>query len=314
MIFENITKLTAFKTKTLVTLLILTFLLNAPAPAAKKNDISSKTLRSMARIYMAYGQYNKAQPLAEMALLQARYKGIHDSELAMCLIDFATLYAYQDQLDRAEKMYTEGLRIKQKVHTEDHPYIAYTLKNLSSVYHKQQHYSKAIATLNKAVNIMLEYHNPDDHVMAPFYAETAKNLTAQGYLKKAETRYNQAMTLIDNSYGPDHLYTAMVRADIARLYMLQGKYDQAEKLIDRAIARTERTYGPEHHLVAPLWLTKAKVLCFKGDHEKAKLLADHALDVIQASDNANSLAKLAQDAKDILTNRGDYRHIAKAQK
>ena len=52
---------------------------------------SSKTLRSMARIYMAYGEYAKAQPLAEKALNLAKMKGASDSELAMCFIDLATL-------------------------------------------------------------------------------------------------------------------------------------------------------------------------------------------------------------------------------
>ena len=44
-------------------------------------------LRTMARVYMAYGDYAKAQPLVEQALSLARTTNASDSELSLCLID-----------------------------------------------------------------------------------------------------------------------------------------------------------------------------------------------------------------------------------
>jgi hypothetical protein len=64
-------------------------------PRPIKKTPSSKTLRSMARVYMAYGEYAKAQPLAEKALTSAKREHSSDYELAMCLIDLATLYKNQ---------------------------------------------------------------------------------------------------------------------------------------------------------------------------------------------------------------------------
>ena len=70
---------------------------------AGKNN-SCKVLRSMARVYMAGGDYAKAQPLAENALTLARKNDNSDPELCLCLIDLAYLYKNQGKFDDAESM------------------------------------------------------------------------------------------------------------------------------------------------------------------------------------------------------------------
>ena len=103
---ENIHKSNELKNRflvfTFIILLIESIAWGEPKPS--KKDLSCKTLRAMARIYMAYGEYTKAQPLAEQALTLAKNKGESDSELSMCLIDLATLYKSQDKLLEAENM------------------------------------------------------------------------------------------------------------------------------------------------------------------------------------------------------------------
>ena len=156
-----------------------------------KKDLSTKTLRSMARVYMAYGEYAKAQPLAEKALKLAKSKGVSDSELGMCLIDLGTLYSYQGNLDEAEKMCKEGLGIQEKILYKNHPYLAYMLKNLSSIYCEQGNYYQARSALEEAMAIMLDSHSADDKVMAPFFVDIAKLNVAQGDLEEAESYYHK---------------------------------------------------------------------------------------------------------------------------
>jgi len=264
---------------------------------------STKTLRSMARVYMAYGEYAKAQPLAEKALALAKIKGASDSELAMCLIDMATLYTYQGKLTDAEEMCKSGLELQKKILYKNHPYLAYTLSTLSSIYYEQDKYYQANSVLGEAIAIMLDSHRPDDKAMAPFFVDIAKLLVAQGNFEQAESYYQKAMLLINSSYGPNHLYTATVLASIAELYTLQEKYTEAEELIDRAIAIEEKIYGPNHHLVASSWVTKAKIRQVKGDYAQAEKLINKVFDVIEKSGNAVAFAKLQKNAKEILASR-----------
>jgi len=94
MTYKNETNCVALKGKTrfLVLVFSLVLLMGSLAggkPQQDKKGLSCKTLRLMARIYMAYGEYAKAQPLAEQALTLAKQRCESDAELAMCLIDLA---------------------------------------------------------------------------------------------------------------------------------------------------------------------------------------------------------------------------------
>ncbi len=272
-------------------------------PQQAKKDLSCKTLRAMARVYMAYGEYTKAQPLAEQALTLAKSKGESDSELSMCLIDLATLYKSQNKLFDAEIMCEQGLKLQKKVLYKSHPYVAYTLRTLGSIYKEQGNYIKASNALEKAMAIMLESHTENDKALAPFWVDIAAILVAKGDYKEAESYYNKAMASINISYGPDHLYTANVLGSVAKLYTLQGRYDEAEELIDRTIAKQESIYGPEHHLVAPSWLTKARICHAKGNYANSEKLFEKALTSVRKSGNIALFTKLEQSVEEIRTNK-----------
>ena len=279
-------------------LVLNTSITNGKSVPIGKNS-SSKTLRSMARIYMAYGEYAKAQPLAEKALTLARRKGTPDSELAMCLIDLATLYKNQNKLVDAEKMCELGLKLQEKVLYENHPFLAYTLSTLSSIYCEQGKYDQARSSLDSAMAVMLDSHTADENAMAPFFVDFAKLYLVQNALEKAESYYRKAMDLINNSYGPNHLYTANVLADVAKLYTMQKRYPEAEELINRAVTVQEKIYGSDHHLIAPSWLTKAKICQAKGEYAQAERLISRALVAVEKSGNVAAFSKLQQDAKEI---------------
>ncbi len=268
-------------------------------PWQAQKSIPCKTLRSMARVYMAYGEYSKAQPLAERALILAKRKDACDSELAMCLIDLATLYKNQNKLLDAEKMCELGLKLQEKALYKNHPYIAHTLRILSSIYQEQGRYRQARSALDKAMAVMLDSHAENDRALVPFWVDIAGLFVAQGKFEEAEGYYHRAMTLINISYGPDHLYTANVIGGIAKLYTLQGRYNKAEELIDRTIATQEKIYGTDHHLIAGSWLTKARVCHAKGNYVHSEQLIKKAMASVRKTGNMAIFTKLEQRAKDI---------------
>jgi len=268
-------------------------------PSSSLFSSSSRALRSMARVYMAYGEYAKAQPLAERALAMAQRNGASDCEFAMCFIDLAMLYRNQDKLINAEKMCELGLEFQKTAICKSNIHLAYTLKTLSSIYQQQAKYHQAETTLNEAMNVMLDSYNANDKAMAPFFVDTAELNVAQGQLVEAESNYERAMALINSNYGPNHLYTINVLGNIANLYTLQERYLEAEKMIDRTVAMQEKIYGPDHHLMAPSWLTKAKVCQVRGDCAMAENLIRRALSAVEKTGNSTALAKLEQDVKQI---------------
>jgi len=283
----------------LVCLGLFTGSLGGAEPQQAKKSPSCKTLRTMARVYMAYGEYTKAQPLAERALTLAQKNCESDSELAMCLIDLAILYKNQNNLLDAEKMCKLGLKLQKKALYEKHPYVAYTFRTLGAIYQEQGKYDEAGAALDEAMAIMLDSHTENDRALVPFWVDIAGLLVAKRDFKEAESYYKRVMTLINSSYGPEHLYTANVLGNVARLYTLQGRYDEAQELIDRTVATQEKIYGPDNHLIAPSWLTKARVCQAKGNYVRSEELIEKALSAVRKTGNLAIYAKLERRVEEI---------------
>ena len=273
-------------------------------------NLSPKTLRSIARVYMAYGDYTKAQPLVEQAFASAKTKNVPDSELCMCMIDLAYLYNNQNRLDEAEQLCTAGLNLQEKIYTKDHPYIAYTLRILGAIYRGQERFEDAWVAINRAMTIMLASHPADEPVIAPFKIDMAELSAAEGDFNGAENYYLQALDLICDSYGIDHLYTANVLSGLAELYTTQGRFAEAEPLINHARAVQEVVYGSEHYLVAPSWLTTAQICWAKGNYLEAERLLNKAAAAVEKTEDMVASAKLQQRIEQI---RGQKQQVAYRQ-
>ena len=317
MTYKSSTKFVILKSKPLFFVLVFGLTLLNSNIAIGRSVIgrkypSSKTLRSIARIYMSYGDYAKAQPFAEQALTLAKKTNASESESYLCLTDLAYLYKNQNKLTDAEKMCKLGLKLQKKVLYDKHPYVAYTLRTLSSIYKEQGRYKEAGSALDKAVTIMLDSHTEGDCAFIPFWVDIAKLLVAQGDFKKAESYYQRAMPLINNNFGPDHLYTARVLANLAELYILQERYFEAESSIDRALATQQKAYGTKHHFIVPVLLTKARICQAKEDYDQAEKLFQKALTVVKKTGNLTKIVKLQQRVKEIRANgQAAHRPIAK---
>ena len=219
-------------------------------PAQKAFSCSS--LRSMARIYMAYGGYAKAQPLLIRALQLAEQNHVEDTEVCACAIDLAYLYKEQGKLTDAETTCRLGLELQQKVYREDHPYVAYTLRILSEIYRKQGRYQEAANALERALDIVQRVGRGSEQEVAPFKVDMAHLLIAQGHYAQAESHFIEALSVIETAYGPEHLYTAKVRTGLAMLYALEGRYVEADALVSEALPVQEKIYGRDHHLLVPV--------------------------------------------------------------
>ncbi len=289
-------------TRCLILALSLVLLNNSIAlgdtAGSKGKRVSPKTLRSMARVYMAYGQYEKAQPLVEKAFALAKKTNESDYELAMCLIDTAYLYKKQNKLADAEEMCEQGLELQQKVLYNKHPYIAHTLRILSSIYRDQGKLTQARTALEKATTIMRSSHGEDDLPMISLEADTAKLLVAQGDLTKAESNYSHVLSTMDKNRS-DSFQKASVLEDLANLYLLQGKYVQAEPLINQVLSIKEKVYGLEHHFLVPALFIKARIEREKGNNTASERFIERALTSVKTTENITKIVEVQQRAQAI---------------
>lgn len=235
----------------------------------------------MARVYMAYGKYDKAQPLAEQAVNFAQNANLSDEQLCMSMLDLAYVYEKQAKLAQAEELCTLGIKLQEKIYYKHHPHIAYSLRILNSIHRQQGRYDLAADDLDNAMTIILKCHQPDDHIVASFVVDIADLLAARGEYESAQKRYDEALVVISKKYGTDHLYTANVRGRVANLYLARKQYTEAAELIEQTLAIQQKIYGNESHLLIPAWLTMAQLAQEKQDYVTCEQLLKKAYDVIE---------------------------------
>ncbi len=262
------------------------------SPVIYNKNSSCKLYRIMARSYMAYGEYGKALPLAENALTMVLQQKNSAEELANCLGDLAFIYSNTERLSEAETFCLLSIALQKQIYYERHPYVAYSLRTLSTIYQAEGKFQQAEEAIKQAIDIMTDSHPAGEAVFAPFEVDYAKLLTAEGKFQEAERYYDKAMKLINQTYGSDHLYSATVLAGIAELYTQQNRYDEAEPLINTSQAIQEKYYGRENHLIAPAYLTKAAICRARGNSSQADEFIEMARSSVRKTGNTQSIAKL----------------------
>ncbi len=262
------------------------------SPVIYEKNSSCKLYRIMARSYMAYGEYSKALPLAENALALVLQQKNSAEELANCLGDLAFIYSNTERLSEAETFCLLSIALQKQLYYDRHPYVAYSLRTLSTIYQAQGKFAQAEEVIKQAINIMTDSHPAGEAVFAPFEVDYAKLLTAEGKFAQAEEYYDKAIKLIYQTYGQDHLYSATVLAGLAELYTLQNRYAEAEPLINKSQAIQEKYYGRENHLIAPAYLTKAAICRARGNSFEADQFIEKARNSVKKTGNTQSLVKL----------------------
>lgn len=282
-------------------IIVLTAGLLAGMTYAKSADkqLSTKTLRSMSRAYMAFGKYEKAHEMAAQALQQAQSHKTETGEMALCLIDMGTVYSYEGLLSEARQRLQQGVELQKQALFEDHPYVAHTLRMLSDVCRRQNDLEQAEAVLSQAIRIMLNRCDLQSKEMAPFILESANLQFEKGQLDEAASNYRTALDIYEQHYGPDHLMTANVLESMAKLYIVQKDLAHADQAISKSMAIKTRIFGRYHPMLIDGWLTMARLCKQQGQTERCEYYLAKTTETVAQSRNAITLAKVYEQVNQI---------------
>lgn len=262
---------------------------------------TSRFTRSLGRLYMAYGQYDKAEQFIQEALNKVSDLQEADGEKAICLIDMATLYSYQDRLAESEAMFLRGLEAQKAAIGEEHPYVAHTLRNLSAVYRKQGQLDKAAQALEEAFGIILTHHLPENRILTPFYIDQATLLCEQGYWAEAELIFTEMLGRVETDFGQEHLYTSEVQKGLVSVYLNTGDYKRAGEWMDQSLRIAEKIYGQNHQLLIGSYLLAARVCHGRHEEEQMQGYFNKAIAAVSRSGNLIAAAKLYERIEQIRT-------------
>ena len=281
----------ALNKKSVIIVLLLSFIVSTDAATTKKPS-STKTLRSMSRAYIAFGKYDKAQKLASEALKKAREEKVETGELALCLIDMATVCSDKGQLAEASNYFEKGVKLQKTALFDNHPYVAHTLRMLSDVYRRQNNIEQSEMVLTEAVKIMLDNCHLESKEMAPFILEAGNLKFAKGEYSQALGNYEKALDIFEQNYGSRHLMTANVLEKMARLHLVQDNTAKADIAMQESLKIKRGIFGRYHPNLIESWLDMARICKNQGKMERCEYYLAKSTETATQSQNVITMAEV----------------------
>lgn len=260
---------------------------------------STRTLRTMSRAYMAYGQYDKARLLAERAAAQSRRDGAEVGEQALCLIDLATVYSYENMLEDAAAKFEQGLVLQQTALGERHPYTAHTQRMLGDVYRRLGRLEAAEAALGEAFSVMLSHTRLQSREMTPFIIASAQLAAAAGRYEESRKTYETAQQILMTTYGPDHLYSAQAMQGAAEAALACGDLHEAREQIHRSMRLQKRFFGEHSKMLIGGWLLQARIERAYGAMGESEATLQKAIAAARQGSNVVTLARVYEQISSI---------------
>ncbi len=149
--------------------------------------------------------------------------------------NLAEKYEEKGELQKAEKLYLQSMRVIVKSLGNNHPVSAFALINLADLYIQMKDFLKAEPMYLRSLIIINNSMGPDH-----FFAALVLNNIGGMYKKmkefnKAESMYLRSLEIHESSLGPNHPNVAVPLNNLAELYRMMGNDKKAEPYFLRAL-------------------------------------------------------------------------------
>ncbi len=213
--------------------------------------------------------------------LAMRIYGPENAEVAMSLINLATVFKEQGKYEAAETLVGRALAMRQKLLGLVHHDTAVAGDFLASLLLYQRKYAAAEELCRQELEQRQKFLGPENSEIPPILNNLGSALFRQGKPEAAETIFRQALAMKQKLYGPEHPEVVLSISNLAEVLSHQGKYEEVEALLRQALAMKQKLYGPEHPEVARSINDLAEALVRQGKYERAESLHRQALGMRQ---------------------------------
>ncbi|CAF0790413.1 unnamed protein product [Adineta steineri] len=233
--------------------------------------------KRLGNLLLRIGQFNKAEELYSVLLKQTS----DDGEKAHHYNQLGLVHSNQGDYEKALLYYEQGLEIKQKTLSSNHPNMATSYNNIGTVYYKMGKYSKTLSFYEKALEIQqktLSSNHPD---LAASYNNIGLVYHDMGEYSKALSFYEKALEIQQKSLPANHPDLATSYNNIGDVYDSMGKYLKALLFYEKALEIREKTLPSNHHGFAQSYNSIAGVYRSMTDYSKALSYYEKALKIFQ---------------------------------
>ena len=236
--------------------------------------------RNRANIKLMEVKYSEALAYLDSArVLQEKYLGLQDPDLARTYGEMGVVYWNQGNLEEAMKWYDKALEIQEKVLDPLSPDLATSYNNIGTVYDDQGKYEEAMKWYDKALEIREKVLDPLSPALAISYGNKGVVYWNQGKNEEAMKWLDKALEIQEKVL--DSLSPALATSynNKGLVYLNQGKYEEAMKWYDKALAIQEKVLDPLSPALAISYGNKGSVYWNQGNLEEALKWYDKALEI-----------------------------------
>jgi len=199
-----------------------------------------------------------------------------------------------DLFKRSQLSWSDGLGL-------EHPFVASSAINISSIYIQRRAFDDAAAALRPALGIMERAFGPDHPNVADVLGNLAALATIQGRLREAAEATDRALRILLR-VDPERQAVIGLLADLGGLQSLLGRHDEGLASLRHALGLRQRLATPDLEGQAQLRVTIGDVLAdmrrpqAAADEYRAALeLLDRRPDPLIRQGALGGLARLARE-------------------
>ena len=250
---------------------ILTALID---PAGKRFGEQSRAagqiLDALATVYYMSHEFGRALAIHEQAY-EILHTQVGDDHLDTinAVVNVIACHQKLDELETAERMYTDLIARCERVLGPNHPVTAMVLHNCAMVYNETRDYPKMREFLQRAYQIALSTYGRD-------HPETGSRLlglsTSHRILEnfdEARAAAFEALRIYTRAYGPEHSRVITVVNNIATIFSAEGRYSESEEYCREVLAIREKTLPPDDTILLETKLNLSNTLFRQEKYEEA---------------------------------------------
>ncbi len=240
----------------------------------------ARNLLNLAEIDLAEGALPAAEKSAnEGTELLARLGNEKEMELAEAKSLLARIVRRRGELDMAEELLLEAIRIVEESQGADHPDIPYYLQNLGSLQRAQGDFNAAEKTMDKAIAVTRDVLGETNDLVSALLVDKGALLHDKGDLADGERALREALALDTDALGADHPRVAYALTSLGMLLHDKPDLDDAEQVLIRALAIYETSLGAESQYAASVLTELGAVLTSAGRSDEALPMLEQALSI-----------------------------------
>lgn len=195
------------------------------------------TMQQMAEVYRMKGDLKGAIKMCNQALQIRRH---HEDDSLAALLNFSgELYTSLDDSDEAERSFKECVRIRKKVHGDDHIEVAKALYSLGYIHETfRKDYRRALHCFEQSLRIRINLAEDKNEETARCYLHLGNTHSALHGDAKAFFCFDKAISLCKEVDDPDGIIVE--DAIIGRGHALLARGKAVEALVQYEKARNDR--------------------------------------------------------------------------